>query len=346
MNQEGKTNIRKNIIPKKRKKKKISFKLLLGFIVFQIFFTAITVPFVLLYGPFENAKKTFLGTAYDSMHYQWLATTFMSDEKIKEILGRNQDASSGPEIAEEDLVKIPKVKDDSVKCYPIEGTDGAKFNGYVIEVADATRVKVGVSSKLGIQGEKTSEIAKNNKAIAAINGGAFTDDPNGEEWTQNGGIPTGLIMMDGKEKFNNITALDQKNATAIITKTGILRAGNYSINEIREMGDVSEALTFGPVLISGGVKVSSLPETGTSPKTLLGQKKDGTMVLVVLDSNTETRVCANIREAQNVMYNLGCVTAINLDGGKSTTMYYDGEVVNNPSNKTGERTIASGFIVK
>ena len=345
MNQEGKRNVRKNIIPKK-KKKKISFKLLLGFIVFQMFFTAITAPFVLLYGPFENAKKTFLGTAYDSMHYQWLATTFMSEDKIKEILGRNEEIASGSEVAEEDLVDIPKVKDDSVKCYPIEGTEGAKFNGYVIEVADATRVKVGVSSMLGTQGEKTSKIAKNNKAIAAINGGAFTDDSNGEAYTQNGGLPSGLIMMEGEERYNDITSLDKKNSTAIITKKGILRAGNYSINEIREMGDVSEALTFGPVLISGGVKVNSLPESGTSPKTLLGQKKDGTMVLVVLDSNSETRVCANIREAQNVMYNLGCVTAINLDGGKSTTMYYDGEVVNNPSNDTGERAIASGFIVK
>ena len=342
MNQQQKRKINK--IPKK--KRKFSFKLLIGFIIFQIFFTTISAPFVLLYGPFQNAKVTFLGTAMDSMHYQWLATTFMSEAKINELLGRNQELSSTGVVSEEDLINLPKAKDDSIKFYTLNGTDGAKFNGYVLEVADPTRVKVGISSKLLTAGEKTSEIAKKNDAVAAINGGAFTDETNGEAWTQNGGIPTGLIMMNGEEKFNDIENVNQKKATAIITKTGILRAGNYSINEIREMGDVSEALTFGPVLISGGVKIKSLPETGYSPKTLLGQKKDGTMVLVALDSNTETRVCANIREAQNVMFNLGCVTAINLDGGKSTTMYYDGEVVNNPSNLTGERTIASGFIVK
>ncbi|NLK93826.1 MAG: exopolysaccharide biosynthesis protein, partial [Clostridiales bacterium] len=76
-----------------RKKRKFSFKLLIGFLIFQIIFTGITAPFVLLYGPFETAKKTFLGTAMDSMHYQWLATMFMSEEKINEILGHNLESN-------------------------------------------------------------------------------------------------------------------------------------------------------------------------------------------------------------------------------------------------------------
>lgn len=326
-----------------KKKKKFRIKLLIAFIVFEIVFTAITGPFFLLYGPFETAKKTFVGTAMSSMHYQWLATSFMSQDRIDSILGTNQDIS--PLASSENMVKLSTIKDDSIKSYPITGIDGAKFNGYVIEVTDPTRVKVGVSSKLKIVGEKTSEIAENYDAIAAINGGAFTDDPNSEKWTQNGGMPTGLIMKDGESIFNDFTNLNKKEPTTIITKKGFLRVGNFSVNEINEMDDVSEALTFGPVLISGGLKVSQLKEGGTSPKTLLGQKNDGTMVLVVLDSNTDTRFCASTKEAQNVMYKLGCVTAINLDGGKSTTMYYDGEVINNPSNPTGERTIASGFIV-
>ena len=335
MNQKNKNN-------KKNRKRKFSFKLLIGFIVFQIFFTAITAPFLLLYGPFENPKKTFLGTAMDSMHYQWLATTFMSKENIDSILGINEGANTEAEGSDESVVEISRVKDDSIKCYPIKGKDGAKFNGYVIEVTDPTRVKVGVSSKLGTEGEKTSEIAKKNNAIAAINGGAFTDETNGEEWTQNGGIPTGLILQNGEVKFNDIPE-NEKRETVAITKDGLLLAGRYSLNDLKKK-NASEALTFGPVLISGGTKVS-VPEKGTAPKTLIGQKANGTMVLVVLDSNTETRFSATIKEAQDVMYKLGCVTAINLDGGKSTTMYYDGEVINNPSNPIGERKIASGFIV-
>ena len=73
---------------------------------------------------------------------------------------------------------------------------------------------------------------------------------------------------------------------------------------------------------------------------------NGSIVLVVLDSKDENRVSATLSEAQEVMAQLDCITATNLDGGKSTTMYYNGEVINNPSFVLGERTILSGFIVK
>ena len=327
------------------KKKKFSFKLLIGFLIFELIFTGITGPILLLYGPFETAKKTFLGTATASMHYGWVATMFMSQEKIDKILGTGDETSDEEILSSEGLVKLPTVDNSNIKYYTIEGIEGAKFNGYVLEIANPKRVKIGYSSKLGVEGEKTSEIAENNNAVAGINGGAFMDKTDGEAWTQNGGIPTGLIISEGKEVFSDVTNKDTKLPCALINKDGLLIGGNYSYNEIQKM-NIKEGLTFGPLLISGGRKISNLADTGTSPKTLIGQKEDGTMVLVVLDSNTETRMCANLREAQNVMYKLGCVTAINLDGGKSTTMYYDGEVVNNPSNAAGERAIASGFIVK
>ena len=202
-----------------------------------------------------------------------------------------------------------------------------------------------MDSKLGVEGEKTSEIAKNNDAIAAINGGAFTDDPNAQEWTQNGGLPTGILMTDGKVIFDD-TIHYKKYETVAITKSGILMVGSYTYDELMKK-DISEILTFGPALIVGGRKIRPLVDNiGNAPKTLIGQKGDGTIVLVVLDSANGTRICASLEECQDIMYKLGCVTASNLDGGKSTTMYYKGEVINNPSNPTGERAIASGFIVK
>ena len=59
-------------------------------------------------------------------------------------------------------------------------------------------VKVGYSSKLGKEGQLTSEIAKDNNAIAAINGGAFTDKASGALWAGTGANPTGIIMSSGK----------------------------------------------------------------------------------------------------------------------------------------------------
>lgn len=78
-------------------------------------------------------------------------------------------------------------------------------------VHDPTRVKVGYSKKLGVAGELTSKIAKDNNAVAAINGGGFTDRSSEDsEWTGTGGKPTGILMSEGNVISNDINDDDQK----------------------------------------------------------------------------------------------------------------------------------------
>ena len=81
-------------------------------------------------------------------------------------------------------------------------------------------------------------------------------------------------------------------------------------------------------------------------RTLIGQKAEGEIVLVVLDSRYNNKLAATLSEAQDVMIDLGCMIAIPLDGGKSTTMYYNGEVINNPTYVYGERPLPTAIIVK
>lgn len=333
----------KNKKIKVKKKKKFSWKLFLAFILFEFVFTTVTAPFVLLYGPFDTARKTFLGTAMGSMHYQWLATTFMSEKKINKILGISSAKSKNTEKQDTSLINVVNKSSRDVKYYPIKGE---KYDGYVLEIANPLMVHVGYSSKLDQkEGEKTSQIAKNNKAIAAINGGSFTDDPGASTWIQNGGNPTGIIISNGKEIFCNVDKETKELDVAAIDSKGNLIVGLHTVNELLDE-NVKEALCYGPALIVNGKKLSNFGDQGTAPKTLIGQKKDGTIVMVCLDSNTGLRICATLKEAQDIMAELGCWTATNLDGGKSTTMYYRGEVRNNPSFATGERKISAGFIVK
>lgn len=76
---------------------------------------------------------------------------------------------------------------------------------------------------------------------------------------------------------------------------------------------------------------------GNQPRTLIGVRADGSLVLVVVDGrSTGYSRGMTMTEAAELMVSLGCETAYNLDGGGSTTMYFDGEVVNQPSNH-GER---------
>ena len=71
---------------KRRKTKRSTSTLVILFIIFELAFTAITGPFMVYYGPFKNVKTTVVGAAMTTLTLQWLATSFLSDEKIKQIM--------------------------------------------------------------------------------------------------------------------------------------------------------------------------------------------------------------------------------------------------------------------
>lgn len=333
-------------------RKKVKWKSLLGYIVFTLVFTIIVVPFTLLYGPFENAKKIYVGTAMGSMNYQWLATTFLSQDKIDNIIGTNEQIDNEANNMESDnsnFIQISSKKDTTIELNQITD-ENEKFKGYALIIKDPTRVKVGVSSKLFEEGETVSKIAENYDAVAAINGGYFTDEAGMEKWSSNGGIPTGFLMSEGKI-IQNIDS-DMKSPIVAITKEGKLLIGETTTSELlakkeNDKDTVTEAMSYVTTLIKDGKPSVIEKQEGSSPKTMIGQRSNGSIVLVVLDSILPGgRICATLNEAQNVMMDLECYNAVNLDGGKSTTMYLNGEVINNPSYALGERPISSGFIVK
>lgn len=339
LNRKGKKKV------KKVKKKKKNFLLtIVSFLIFEALFTACTFPFILLYGPFNEAKKMWVGAAMTSLSHQWLATTFLSDEKIAEIQGTNNNTQTN-EVTNVSDIQIPTVKDDTIEGHKFK-SDNGKYEGYYLIIKDPTRVKVGYSSKLNTEGETTSQIAENNNAIAAINGGGFVDSSSSAQWTGNGGKPTGLIMSNGAIVSSDIGGDIGKADMLAFTKEGKMLVGHYNIQQLREMG-AQEALSFNPILISNGKKLPINVEWGIAPRTAIGQRQDGAVILLVIDGRSIVgSKGASLTELQEVMYKLGAYNAINLDGGKSTTMYYEGQVINNPSNSMGERPIPSAIIVK
>ena len=352
-------NIKKRVSRRNREeiKKKNKFKSIVFYIIFTVLFTIITAPFILVYGPFKNAKKTFIGTAMESMHYQWIATMFLSQDKINEILEINTEVEEVVEETEKQdssFIDIPKRKDDTIELQEL-GDENKKLKGYALIIKDPTRVKIGVSSKLAERkGETVSEIAERYDAVAAINGGYFTDEEGAEKWTSNGGIPVKFLMSEGNI-INDINH-DEETLILAITKEGKMLVGETTVNELlekkeRQEDNVVEAMGYEVTLIKGGKKcnLKNCHVTGSAPRTLIGQREDGAIVMVVLNSDSDLpgeRLCATMTECQKLMSDLGCYNAINLDGGKSTTMYLNGDIINNPSYSLGERQISSGFIVK
>ena len=86
---------------------------------------------------------------------------------------------------------------------------------------------------------------------------------------------------------------------------------------------------------------------GISPRSAIGQRKDGTVLFLVVDGRQPGySIGATLADMQNIMYKQGAYIAANLDGGSSTTLYYNGKVVNKPADLLGERMIPTSFIVK
>lgn len=320
-------------------------KFILLFIIFELVFTVVTGPFVLFYGPFKNIKTIVVGSAMTTLTLQKLVTTFISDEKIKQIMsGEKIKFISQDDVDGLNGIQIEHKNDNTIERYDITSK---KFKGYILIINDPTRIKVGYNTNPYKYGEPTSEIARNNRAIAAINGGAFSNDHSESLSEEKGTRPAGIIISDGKIVFNNIKNEDEKSEVVALTKSGKLLVGEHTINEMKNIV-VTQAVSFGPALIVNGIKAITTGDGGwgIAPRTAIAQRKDGAIIFIVIDGRRINSFGATLREVQDELYKFGAYNAANLDGGSSSTLFYDDEVINNPCGKSGEREVPSIMYVE
>ncbi len=168
----------------------------------------------------------------------------------------------------------------------------------------------------------TSEMAENNDAILAINGDNYGSQESGYV------IRNGIVYRDKAGK-NDVLCIYADGSMEIIDPDEI------STDELVERG-VWQAFSFGPALIEdGSVSVSEGDEVGkakaSNPRTAVGIIDDLHYVFVVSDGRTEESEGLSLYELAEFMESLGVTTAYNLDGGGSSTMVFQGTVINNPT---------------
>jgi exopolysaccharide biosynthesis protein len=323
----------KNIKNKKSKKRAV-----LGFLIFELIFFSLTTPLMIFYGPFNNVKRTITGISWNSFTHQNIARAFLSQNAIARILG---DGYSISNVNTENIKMLDfMVKHTGkINVYDVKSDN---FNGKMLIIEDPTRIEVGYSSQINKAGEVTSSIAKRNGAIAAINGGGFMD----RKWSGTGGVPMGSIIHDGKYISGKLSDNNAKRDVIGFTKDGMLIVGKHSQNELKQYG-INEAISFGPPLVVNGKPTISHGDGGwgISPRSAIGQREDGAVLLLVIDGRSLKSFGATLKEVQDIMIKYKAVNAANLDGGSSATMYYNGKVINTPSDALGERSVASVFMV-
>jgi len=301
-------------------------------------FASIFMPLLIFYGPFENVKRTITGMSWNTLRHQYIAKFFLSDKAINRIVGSSF-ASDPYENGEE----ITKLKFDSSHNDKIEifNIDGGSFNGKLMLIHDPTRIVTGYSNNFPKSGETTSSIAKRNGMYAAINAGGFMD----QGWSGTGGKPMGFIIHKGKVVYN-YKSNKAKQDTAAFTKDGMLIVGRHSVDQLLEYG-VWEGVSFGPPLVVNGKPTirSGDGGWGIAPRTAIGQRKDGTVILLVIDGRRVSSIGASLRNVQDIFLKYEAINAVNLDGGSSTTMYVNGKIINIPADALGERAVSSVFMV-
>ena len=304
------------------------------FIIMVFLFTVVTSPFVVLFGPFNNVKRAVIGAILQSRHPHYITWLFSEDE-LQSILG------TVGVVKSQDLFKFNAREDKSLN---LEKIQSARYVGYILEIPDPRRIQVGTAANIQEKGDTTSNIAKMNNAVAAINGGGF-HDPNG---TGTGRLPYGFILHDGEYVIGKDVGPEEAVDFVGFSKSGNLIAGNYDKTQLGDM-KAMEGITFGPPLIVDGKKMITEGDGGwgVGPRTAIGQKKDGTVLFLVIDGRQPGySLGATLRDVQDILYEKGCYIVANLDGGSSSTLYLNGKVVNKPADLLGERMIPTAFIVK
>ena len=184
---------------------------------------------------------------------------------------------------------------------------------------------------------KTSETAANNNAILAVNGDYY------------GANTTGYVIRNGVV-YRDTVREDSSNGDLAIYKDGsfkIIYEDQVSADQLVKDGVVN-LLAFGPSLVDNGeIVVDTNSEVGQSmssnPRTAIGIIDENHYIIIVSDGRTTESEGLSLYQMAEIMKSYGVKTAYNLDGGGSSTLYFNGQVINKPTtngNTISERSVS------
>lgn len=263
----------------------------------------------------------------------------VSDGSAEEMERENDESGVTAEVEEENIIE-PVITDmsyyDGNIDLKIEKFDenGVVFYVAELKLSDAKYLRTALAK--GVYGknikEKTSVTAETNNAIFAVNGDYF------------GFRDTGVIMRNGQllrekpREYGRCGLVIDENGDLLIIDEHDLTQENLSA-----VGAV-QCFSFGPTLVVDGE--ININETGTSkkdnPRTGIGQIEPLHYIFIVADGRTKESNGMDFPELAEEFKKRGCITAYNLDGGGSSTMWFNGKVINTPTDgkRMGEREIS------
>lgn len=224
--------------------------------------------------------------------------------------------------------------------YKIIDLTVANNKGWLVVVYDPSDVHIMKSRAFKTPNndgkENIIDMTKRYGATIGVNGGGFYDDGKVSK-----DIPFGYIIENGKviykshNRESDIIGMNNDNKLMLVHATG---------EKAVEMG-MRDGLEFGPFLIIDGKRQTNLKPTKAA-RNMIAQRDDGIILFLVTDGLSYSGITFN--EGIDVLEKYGATTAANLDGGASTQLVVNGELLNSPKNALGipipkGRTVVNGW---
>ena len=337
-------------------KKRLTVGKIIGRVLI-VFFTTLLLIIIALYmlmlviakGPSKSAKGKFVNTMNETSALKFIPKMYFTQEEIAEYVGSFRDNTTD-EVTNADLVTIaPKTVgqpavDENGKIQPeteLVDVSGSTFRGKLLKIKDPSRVYVGISGQYGpeYEGKKVLDMVAEYGALAAINAGGF-EDLNG---VGNGRTPLGMVVSQGELRWG---AMDTSYDIIGFDNNNILHVGTMTGQQAMDLG-IRDAVCFGPVLIVNGKPVNEEKDLGGgfNPRSAIGQTSDGTVLLLVIDGRQANSLGATYDDIIDIMLKNDAVNAANLDGGSSSHMIYNNEIITVCSSLYGPRRMPTCWLV-
>lgn len=320
--------------------------------VLLLVITLYGVMYVLAKGPSPTARDLFVRSVRETSAVGFLANLYLSEEEIAQIEASTEVAEY--EQTDTSLITIAKPEqtaqegpvadawgliDEDGDGLILQDVKGEGYSGFMLVVLDPSRVIMGsVPEHFGGRGYTVEQMVAKFDAVAGINAGGFYDpDGNG-----NGSIPDSLTVFEGKVYYGahgagaGFVGLDADH---------ILHVGSLNAKDVEER-NIQYGVSFGPVLISNGeVALAENNVGGLNPRTAIGQRSDGAILMLVIDGRQAISIGATYMDLVEIFLEYGAINACNLDGGSSTMMWFEDRYVNNCASVIGIRPVPTTFLV-
>lgn len=339
---------------KKRKKNGIDswFKVFVTLDVFAL------ICLYVAYGNWDGFRNFWITSAMRTATHQYLAKTLYSDSMIKTVISNNyvaniDDNTNSSEIVfsnnvdtgvyesiyEEQILK----RDEGNDLYKYFSIEINSTTAHVTVIYDSSRIDYALSKYIDYGGQKLKKIAKSENAVIAINASGF-------EMIEEKLIPMGTVIKDGKILFQNGKTGGSMGLIGF-NNDNVLVLTKEDPETAIENG-MRDAMTFGPFLIVNGkaAQISGNGGWGYAPRTVIAQRKDGIVLFIVFDGRSlnSRAIGASMKDLIEILTRYKAYNAANLDGGGSSTLVINNEVINRVGgwSYSGERSLPDAWIVR